>query len=269
MGERRPALAISPSQLWPYNTIALSQDNSVGIDDVPPGNCTATLIGSQSERHIITAAHCFWTKFGNYIDLDYVPRKDGCEAVPGWPLVGCDKSPYGKYDGWVWMMPQAFVDNCVGYNWSAGEDWYVTNFTTCRKNDIAIQHVVAEGSPPFPGAMGFGAYSDSQLRSGFISLHRGYPHCSEANAPSNCRVNTLYGQDGGTTYGFFNGRWFSHNSDSSPGHSGGPFYLYDGLEVYVLGVDVGIDYSGPVATPFHGARIDGQFFGWMLDFMNL
>ncbi len=49
--------------------------------------------------------------------------------------------------------------------------------------------------------------------------------------------------------------------------SGSPLYLYDG-GVYVAAVHTGLDLNNPVATPFEGTRIDGQFYGWMLDFMN-
>jgi len=65
----------------------------------------------------------------------------------------------------------------------------------------------------------------------------------------------------------FNGRRFDHSCDANGGMSGAPFYIYDAGAVYVAGVHIGLDGFQP-ATPFKGTRIDTQFYGWMLDFMN-
>jgi len=259
---------------WPYNTISQAKPNGTGPDEVIDGYCTATFLGSQSQRHVITAAHCFWDNVGNYVDLDYVPRKDGCLAGPpyqGWPFVPCDNSPYGQWDGWVWMMPQAFLDNCVGLgDLSDPRSAYFENENTCRSNDIAIQQAGPESGATFPGAMGFGAYSSGQLNNDFYVYERGYPTCGGPveRRPVNCRVDTLYGDSLPCSFASFSGRRFYHSCDSSGGQSGSPFYLYDG-GVYAAGVHTGLNPGNPVATPFTGARIDGQFYGWMLDFMNL
>jgi hypothetical protein len=271
--------------LWPVGTIGQMHRGNVAADATPPDTtCTATFVGPTTQRYVITAAHCVMND--GWLDLDFVPRKDGCEwsteasategwYIPGWPVPGCDRAPFGKWDGAVWMMPQAWVDNCVA---RADRN---ARWEFCREHDIAVVEMFPEAGASFPGAMGFVAHSSGELADIAPWLFsRGYPSCTTGpNIPTICRPTTLYGDV--VRLGFFRGRLFAHSSDSSPGHSGGPFWNWDctvqdvavgPCAVFVWGVITGQGDAGsnyPLSTPYTGARIDGPFYSWMLDFMNL
>ncbi len=252
---------------WPYRTIAEVVQNGADADSFTVGHCTAALVGSTSQRHILTAAHCLWDSAGNYLDPDYIPRKDGCEAsIVGWPINNCDRSPYGKWDGAVWFMSTYFVNNCVA------PGAYDANFQNCMKRDIVVQQVFPESGATFPGAMGFGSYSNSALQS-TSTYHRGYPVCTGPNAPASpCRQATLHGQPWPCNIHSFDGNVIHHGCDNSGGMSGNNMYLYSFGSVFVFAVDVAGTILGVPSifeAPNHARRIDNQFYGWMLDFMNL
>jgi V8-like Glu-specific endopeptidase len=259
---------------WPFQTIAQATQNS--NSDATTGHCTATFVGSGTP-HIMTSAHCFWSSSGTYFDPDYIPRRDNCTRPNGTTISGCDITPFGRFDGGVWMMSQYFVNNCVPPKSYTQE---------CAAEDIAVQSVGAESGAVFPGAIGFGAYTTTQLNT-FSKYERGYPNCGGTGDPtSNCRTATLYGDtnlcvlgSGTSTVSGWD-RLVRNSCDDSPGMSGSPFYLYDGAGVYAFGVSsadvIGITCyntsctgNNNNATPNWITRITPTFHSWMLDFMNL
>jgi len=226
--------------------------------------CTATFIGgpqASGEYFVITAAHCLWDGAGNYLDPNFMPARN------------LSSTPYGTWDGWQWMIPTYFVNNCLGNG---------TSITTeCIANDIAVYRVGRPSGQSFPGAMGFGYWNISTLNAA-SAYHRGYAGCG-AGAPS---VGTC-GQQlfGDTSVGDVTGeksldgwsRILRHASDLNGGHSGGPMYRYSsGKKVFGVQSSQASSCFGstagsncpPVARPNYARRIEPQYYGWMLDFMT-
>jgi V8-like Glu-specific endopeptidase len=246
------------ASVWPYRTIGQMSSG-----------CSATLVGTpETAYYIVTAAHCFWNSSGSYLDPWFYPRRDGCRRPNGTWISGCDTTPYGAWDGYNWVMPSYFVNNCVG-----NVPWTFS----CIANDIAIQRVGRPAGEAFPGAMGFGYWSGNQLN-GYAKYNRGYPACSGAGQPANCRSNTLFGDAQTCGLGSF---WYpasgwnriiEHSCDLNGGHSGSPLYLYSsGAKVF--GVQSSEDsgcFSGcSDSTPNYMRRIDPWFYNVMLNFMGI
>lgn len=230
--------------------------------------CTATFIGGPQpagEYFIITASHCLWSSTGAYLDPNFTPQQDGASA------------PWGVWDSWQWMMDSFFVNNCIGQG-SGGAS--ITS--ACAARDKVVVRVGRPASVGYPGAMGFGAYSDSTVNS-TSRYHRGYAGCG-AGSPSATLCNTRLWGDGpfGTVswLGFQVNNWdrlIGHDSDLNGGHSGGPLYFYSsGPKVFaVQSMHISQCYGStsgsncpPVVRPNQASRIEPVFYGWILDFMD-
>lgn len=226
--------------------------------------CTATFVGgpeNAGQYFVITAAHCLWDGAGNYLDPSFSPARDKSSY------------PYGTWDGWQWMMPSYFVNNCLGNGSSITFE--------CIANDIAVYRVGRPSGQAFPGAMGFGYWNISTLNS-TSAYHRGYAGCG-AGAPSvgTCGQQLFGDVSVGDVTGSYdyNGwsRILHHASDVNGGHSGGPMYRYDsGKKVFGVQSSQASTCFGsttaagcpPIARPNYARRIEPQFYGWMLDFMT-
>lgn len=237
-------------------------------------NCSATFIGTpETDYYVITAAHClFAAGSGNYLDPDFHPRRDSCQTNTGASISGCDTTPYGVWDGGQWMTYQYWIDNC------RGDD---TPSSACVGRDIALIRVARPSGERFPGAHGFGTFSDTTIKN-TTSYNRGYPNCGGdgdpdatggSAGPNNvCRARTLYGTSGTIDVTNESGRRSTHNMDTSPGMSGSSVYIYSsGAKVF------GVHNSGTTgcfsgcsqAFPNKAARITPTFYGWMLNFMGI
>lgn len=255
-----------------------TESNRIGQLD---GYCTATFVGTpETDYYVITAAHClFEDGTGDWLDPDFTPRRDGCRTNTGALISGCDTSPYGVWNGGVYMTYQYYLDNCRGVNQTT---------QGCLQRDIALIRVARPSGVGFPGAHGFGTW-DSTALNGFTKRHRGYPNCGGAGDPDDtggsagannvCRNNTLYGDPNACSLGEYSNadgdgwnRNIQHSCDMSGGHSGGPMYFSSG-GLYVFGVNIA-EVSGCHDTctqtrPNKMRRITPEFYGFMLNFMGI
>lgn len=229
--------------------------------------CTGTFIGGPQpagEYFIITAAHCLFNAAGAYVDPNFIPARNG------------STQPFGVWDGWQWMMPSFFSNNCRGQG-SGGTA--ISN--DCIANDIAVVRVGRPSGQGYPGAMGFGYWNNSTLNS-TAKYHRGYAGCG-AGAPSVGTCGQQLFGDGAfgsvTSFSPTSSGWdriLRHDSDLNGGHSGGPLYRYDnGQKVFgVQSAHVSTCYGSTTGTgcppstrPNRARRIEPTFYGWILDFM--
>lgn len=238
--------------------------------------CTGTLIGSPEtdEYFFLTAAHCLFSEVtGNYLAPTISPRRDSCKNKLGSSLTSCDTKPYGEWPSAGALTYQAYLDDCR-FDPAGSND--------CISFDIAIVRITRPSGESYPGAFGFGSYSNSFIKDRTNYL-RGYPNCrgdGDPDAPggcasstSVCRSNTLYGASGdmGDTYN--NGRRSKFGIDGSAGQSGSGIYLNDGGNHRIFAVysaeSTGCFDGCNQNRPNHGARITSTFYGYMLDFMGI
>jgi len=237
--------------------------------------CSGTLVGTpETDYYYLTAAHCIFSDAGNYTAPKFYPRRDSCQNKLGSSLSSCDTKPYGEWTSGGAYTYEYFVENC-----SSSDDNYGD---TCASYDIAIVRVSKPSGESFPGAFGFGSYSNSFIkdRTNYI---RGYPNCGQDGDPDDsggcasptsvCRNNTLYGASGdmGDTYN--SGRRSKFGIDISRGQSGSGIYLNDGGNHRVFAVlaaeNTGCFDGCNQIRPNHGARITSTFYGYMLAFMGI
>lgn len=244
--------------------------------------CTATFVGagSSSRYFILTASHCLFTSTGAAAFRHFEPRRDSCRTSTGGWITGCDQTPFGSWhQNGARIHYLDWLQNCNPNGTSA----------YCHARDIAIAEVSRPSGVAFPGAFGFTVLPTSSTAN--IS-HRGYPACygafTEANpnrvyapdAPSGsvqppnvCTTRTAYGRNTGTWGSpYEGGRGMMMAHSTSPGHSGGPYWVSGG---YLVGVATGAAGNclplGPTSCtrPGRTARITEQVNAWMLDFMGL
>jgi len=245
--------------------------------------CTATFIGTpESDYYVITAAHCLFAEdTGTWMDPNFEPRRDACRTSIGGAIAGCDTRPYGTWNGGQWMTSQDYLDNCRGTSASNMGSTY------CTARDMAVIRVTRPAGENFPGAHGFGAFSETSTPTLY---HRGYPSCYDANDnptrapdapggsvqwPNVCRYPTVYGRsNGGWGNPYEGNRGMRMSLTTSAGHSGAPHWLVSSgarvAAVHSAGVS-GCAPSGATncARPSRGPRITSDFYAWTLDFMGI
>lgn len=236
--------------------------------------CTGTFIGgpqAAGQYFVITAAHCIFSwQTGAYFDPSFSPYQEGTTK------------PHGEWDGWQWMMPSYFLDNCTSNSYP----------DECAANDIAILRVGRPTGESYPGAYGFGSYAMGGTggindRSSYL---RGYPGCGTGRPDATECSTYLWGDNwradletsdpnvksGGFKVGGWN-RLLKTPADTNPGNSGSSLYHYDsGQKVYGVWVSSITSCYGSSAGsscpageyPNFSRRIEPQFYGWILDFMD-
>lgn len=258
---------------WPYRAIGQLKVN--GASKTSNGYCSASFVGGAGDddtRYILTAAHClFSSSTGSYLNPDFWPRQDRCLDNQGNTVTGCDQGPYGEWDSSGWTVYTYFYNNCRG---SSSLTW------ECLANDIALVKVTRQTGASFPGAMGFGSITYSDLSSN-NKYHRGYPNCNgsgdpDPTSPTICLPRTLYGDNAFSinTGSMIQDGWprvYSFSSDTSGGHSGGPAYVYYNSGQYVFGANSAESCAGSACTGTlvnYMRAIDSSWYNIMLNFMN-
>ena len=185
--------------------------------------CTATLFGN---RVVITAFHCLWDGFGNWIgNINFAAGHDGIGV-----------SPFGVINHtWKYWSPDFVANNC--------HKWKTQGWGDCSEWDWAI---VVLASPPthltegwHPGWMGFAQNPDDDVLESWWLYNRGYPGCSQTDAPAGCVSETQWAQSGHCKAYDSGSLEFRHSCDTSKGHSGGPVYSWTpgSQGPYVVGIN--------------------------------
>jgi V8-like Glu-specific endopeptidase len=216
---------------WMAAVGMLSNNNNVNTQV-----CTGTLI---RPNIVLTAAHCllFWDSAANQSavrQLSFSPRADNTQQTP--------KYPWGT---WTWASsyyyPTAYQSNNCHKSYTSA----------CQAFDWALVKVNRPANSTHNLTFTLGALKQNEMND---LKNRGYPFCTESNAPANCLARTLYGDNAvcavGTPVGdeqMYATR-VSHTCDASRGHSGGPLYQYingvptlAGIHISDAGVTQAID----------------------------
>jgi V8-like Glu-specific endopeptidase len=181
------------------------------------------LIPGTNRALAITCAHCVYTSSGVGIGANFVPSAGNAAASGTWSTVSII-----RYAQWI-----------------SGSCFAGPQGDSCRRYDIALIELVPLSGATFIGGSAYGAPSKSVISNAAFRPHVGYPNCGAAGAPAGCSFQTPYEDQAWWVDSFRQSdRLFNNAADASPGHSGGPMFVFFNNVDVVSGVQSGEICSG-------------------------